>query len=83
MQCERDQCALNAHCLDPDSNQFECGLIFVNTPNRTHGNGIWKWSNDHLNVWVALKSIRVVAVPYMECGILLFFLAASAVCFGG
>ena len=28
MQCERDQCALNAHCLDPVSNQFECGLIF-------------------------------------------------------
>ena len=28
MQCERDQCALNAHCPDPVSNQFECGSIF-------------------------------------------------------
>ena len=26
--CERNQCALNAHCPDPVSNQFECGSIF-------------------------------------------------------
>ena len=29
IQCERDQCTLNAHCLEPVSNQFECGLILV------------------------------------------------------